>query len=445
MSVARGKATDFSCVTTKNITMKGANFLEKLLDNQPVEWKKLGEVFITRNGYTPSKSNPEYWEGGTIPWYRMEDIRENGRILSDALQHITPKGVKGNGLFKANSIILATSATIGEHALITTEALANQRFTNFEVKEDFKDKLFPKFIFYYFYIIDDWCKKNIYVGNFPSVDVLQLKKLDFPIPPLSVQSRIVEILDKFTAMEAELEEQLQAELELRKKQYAYYREQLLNFSYTPPSEFNVVYKKLGEVCELVTDFTAAGSFASNAKNVKYLNNPDFALLVRTTDLKQKFQNEDRFIYVDKKAYEYLWRVKLDVESIIMPNVGNCGEVYFVSPEQLPYSHCVLGPNALLIRSNIANQKFLFYLFHSADFQAKLSKITSSTGQTKFNKTNLKQLPIPLPPLSEQERIVEILDKFDTLTNSISEGLPLEIQLRRQQYEYYREQLLDFRR
>ena len=443
MSVARGKATDFSCVTTKNITMKGANFLEKLLDNQPVEWKKLGEVFITRNGYTPSKSNPEYWEGGTIPWYRMEDIRENGRILSDALQHITPKGVKGNGLFKANSIILATSATIGEHALITTEALANQRFTNFEVKEDFKDKLFPKFIFYYFYIIDDWCKKNIYVGNFPSVDVLQLKKLDFPIPPLSVQSRIVEILDKFTAMEAELEEQLQAELELRKKQYAYYREQLLNFSYTPPSEFNVVYKKLGEVCELVTDFTAAGSFASNAKNVKYLNNPDFALLVRTTDLKQKFQNEDRFIYVDKKAYEYLWRVKLDVESIIMPNVGNCGEVYFVSPEQLPYSHCVLGPNALLIRSNIANQKFLFYLFHSADFQAKLSKITSSTGQTKFNKTNLKQLPIPLPPLSEQARIVEILDKFDTLTNSISEGLPLEIQLRRQQYEYYREQLLAF--
>ena len=199
------------------------------------------------------------------------------------------------------------------------------------------------------------------------------------------------------------------------------------------------------MCELVTDFTAAGSFSSNAKNVKYLNNPDFALLVRTTDLKQKFQNEDRFIYVDKKAYEYLWRVKLDVESIIMPNVGNCGEVYFVSPEQLPYSHCVLGPNALLIRSNIANQKFLFYLFHSADFQAKLSKITSSTGQTKFNKTNLKQLPIPLPPLSEQARIVEILDKFDTLTNSISEGLPLEIKLRKQQYEYYREQLLDFRR
>ena len=201
----------------------------------------------------------------------------------------------------------------------------------------------------------------------------------------------------------------------------------------------VEWKKLGEVCELITDFTAAGSFASNAKNVKYLNNPDYALLVRTTDLKQKFQNEDRFIYVDEKAFEYLWRVKLDVESIIMPNVGNCGEVYFVSPKQLPYSRCVLGPNALLIRSYIANQKFLFYLFHSTDFQAKLSKITSSTGQTKFNKTNLKQLSIPIPPLSVQERIVEILDKF----TSLEAELEAELEIRKKQYAYYREQLLNF--
>ena len=201
----------------------------------------------------------------------------------------------------------------------------------------------------------------------------------------------------------------------------------------------VEWKKLGEVCGLITDFTAAGSFASNAKNVKYLNNPDYALLVRTTDLKQKFQNEDRFIYVDEKAYEYLWRVKLDAESIIMPNVGNCGEIYFVTPEQLPHSRCVLGPNALLIRSEIANQKFLYYLFHSVDFQARLSKITSSTGQTKFNKTNLKQLPIPIPPLSVQSRIVEMLDKF----TSLEAELEAELELRKKQYAYYREQLLNF--
>lgn len=98
-------------------------YRDKLLsfDNvggQEVEWKKMSEVFDMRNGYTPSKTKAEYWEGGTIPWFRMEDIRENGRILSDSIQHITMVGVKKGKLFPANSFILATTATIGEHALV---------------------------------------------------------------------------------------------------------------------------------------------------------------------------------------------------------------------------------------------------------------------------------------------------------------------------------------
>ena len=429
MSVARGKATDFSCVTTKNITMKGANFLEKLLDNQPVEWKKLGEVFITRNGYTPSKSNPEYWEGGTIPWYRMEDIRENGRILSDALQHITPKGVKGNGLFKANSIILATSATIGEHALITTEALANQRFTNFEVKEDFKDKLFPKFIFYYFYIIDDWCKKNIYVGNFPSVDVLQLKKLDFPIPPLSVQSRIVEMLDKFTSLEAELE----AELELRKKQYAYYREQLLNFSYTPPSEFNVVYKKLGEVCKVQRG-------ASPRPITKYLTDDKLNgipwIKIGDTKVGEKYIEDTQERITQEGARKSRLLQKGD---FVLSNSMSYGRPYI-----LGISGCIHDGWASLSEiSNSVLPDYLYYYLSSNEVQHYWTGKINSGSVSNLNSEIIKQLPIPIPPLSEQARIVEILDKFDTLTNSISEGLPLEIQLRRQQYEYYREQLLAF--
>lgn len=416
MSVARGKATDFSCVTTKNMTMKSANFLEKLLDGQKVEWKKFGEVFITRNGYTPSKSNPEYWEGGTIPWYRMEDIRENGRILSDALQHITPKGVKGNGLFKANSIILATSATIGEHALITTEALANQRFTNFEVKEDFKDKLFPKFIFYYFYIIDDWCKKNIYVGNFPSVDVLQLKKLDFPIPPLSVQSRIVEILDKFTAMEAELEEQLQAELELRKKQYAYYREQLLNFSYTPPSEFNVVYKKLGEVA----DYEQPTAYL--VKDTKYKEDYPTPVLTAGKTFILGYTNETEGIYEASKH-----------PTIIFDD-------FTTALRWVDFDFKAKSSAMKMITSkdeNVCLLKYIYYWLCTVP-----SEVVVGDHKRQWI-SNYANKDFPLPPLSEQERIVEILDKFDTLTNSISEGLPLEIKLRKQQYEYYREQLLAF--
>ena len=425
MSVARGKATDFSCVTTKNITMKGANFLEKLLDNQPVEWKKLGEVFITRNGYTPSKSNPEYWEGGTIPWYRMEDIRENGRILSDALQHITPKGVKGNGLFKANSIILATSATIGEHALITTEALANQRFTNFEVKEDFKDKLFPKFIFYYFYIIDDWCKKNIYVGNFPSVDVLQLKKLDFPIPPLSVQSRIVEMLDKFTSLEAELE----AELELRKKQYAYYREQLLNFSYTPPSEFNVVYKKLGEICTKV----CSGGTPSTSNPEYYKGNIPW---LRTQDVDWK-DVYDTDIKITEEAIKHSSAQWIPANCVIVAMYGATAAKACINRIPLTTNQACCN---LQVDENIAHYK---YVYHWICREYERLRALGEGSQSNLSGKKIKDYKIPLPPLSEQARIVEILDKFDTLTNSISEGLPLEIQLRKQQYEYYREQLLAF--
>ena len=409
--------------------MKGANFLEKLLDNQPVEWKKLGEVFITRNGYTPSKSNPEYWEGGTIPWYRMEDIRENGRILSDALQHITPKGVKGNGLFKANSIILATSATIGEHALITTEALANQRFTNFEVKEDFKDKLFPKFIFYYFYIIDDWCKKNIYVGNFPSVDVLQLKKLDFPIPPLSVQSRIVEILDKFTAMEAELEEQLQAELELRKKQYAYYREQLLNFSYTPPSEFNVVYKKLGEVCTKV----CSGGTPSTSNPEYYKGNIPW---LRTQDVDWK-DVYDTDIKITEEAIKHSSAQWIPANCVIVAMYGATAAKACINRIPLTTNQACCN---LQVDENITHYK---YVYHWICREYERLRALGEGSQSNLSGKKIKDYKIPLPPLSEQARIVEILDKFDTLTNSISEGLPLEIQLRKQQYEYYREQLLAF--
>lgn len=93
-----------------------------------IKYVELREAFDLKNGYTPLKSNATFWKNGTIPWFRMEDIRENGRILSDSMQHITPEAVKGS-LFPANSIIVATSATIGEHALITVDSLANQRFT----------------------------------------------------------------------------------------------------------------------------------------------------------------------------------------------------------------------------------------------------------------------------------------------------------------------------
>ena len=205
------------------------NFLQYPPLNVNIEWEALGEVFHTRNGYTPSKSNEDFWKDGTIPWFRMDDIRANGRILYDSALHVTPQAVKRNGLFKVNSILLATTATIGEHALIQQNALANQQLTNFEIKEKYRELLIPKFAFHYFFIIDEWCKANARQNNLPSVDVQKLRKEPFPLPPLSEQRRIVDILDRFDTLTNSISEGLPKEIALRRKQYEYYRDALLSF------------------------------------------------------------------------------------------------------------------------------------------------------------------------------------------------------------------------
>lgn len=194
-----------------------------------IDWKILSEVFDIKNGYTPSKANKEFWKNGTIPWFRMEDIRENGRILNDSIQHITPQAVKGGKLFPANSIIVATTATIGEHALITVDSLANQQFTCLSKKVNRYNELDMKFFYYYMFVIDEWCKNNTNVSGFASVDMNKFKKLMIPIPPIEEQERIVAILDKFDSLVNDISEGLPAELTARRQQYEYYRNKLLTF------------------------------------------------------------------------------------------------------------------------------------------------------------------------------------------------------------------------
>ena len=200
-------------------------------DQNEIKWDIIDNIFIMKNGYTPSKANKDFWENGTICWYRMEDIRENGRILSESIQKITPQAVKGGKLIPKNSIIVATTATIGEHALAIADSfLMNQRFTSFTIRELLKDKLDIKFVFYYFFKICEWCKQNTNSSSFPSVDMAKLKKVKFPIPSPQTQQKVVEILDKFDTLVNSITEGLPREIELRRKQYEYYREKLLNFT-----------------------------------------------------------------------------------------------------------------------------------------------------------------------------------------------------------------------
>jgi len=168
----------------------------------PRHWDTLRLRFACelRNGYTPSKANADYWTDGTIPWYRMEDIRESGRRLKEAKQYITEEAVKGGGLFEAGSFIMATTATIGEHAVLIVDSLANQQFTNLKIRKSLSDSLLSDYFFYYLFVVDDYCKTTTRTATFPAVNMEDLKNFLVCIPPIDEQKEIVGQIEKRCAV-----------------------------------------------------------------------------------------------------------------------------------------------------------------------------------------------------------------------------------------------------
>lgn len=202
--------------------------IERRIKN--IAWVKMDDIFYIRNGYTPAKNNPEYWNDGIVPWFRLEDIRQNGRLLDDAIQHVSLSAVKGGKYIKSGSLIISTTATIGEHALVNIDCLTNQQITSFTIKENMFNKINIKYIFYYFFKFGKWCVNNANnCGNLPIIGLRKLNNYLIPIPILEEQNHIVSILDKFDKIVNDLTEGLPAEIEARQKQFEYYREKLLTF------------------------------------------------------------------------------------------------------------------------------------------------------------------------------------------------------------------------
>lgn len=426
--------------------------INKLCPNG-VEFKPLGEVFEMRNGYTPSKNNPDFWEGGTIPWFRMDDIRENGRILSDSIQHITPSAIKGKGLFEANSFILATTATIGEHALIIADSLANQQFTNLKVRKSLSNLLVTKFIYYYMFIVDDFCKRNTNVSGFASVDMDKLKKMPFPVPPIEVQEEIVRILDSFSDYAAEL----QAELQARKQQYEYYRNLLLTFNSSAYGcgtddeqkdgvttweghNYKIQWKKMGEICKSINT-------GLNPRKFFKLNTPDangYYVTIREI-------RNGRIIFSEKtdrinNAALKLCNNRSNIESgdVLFSGTGTIGQVAVVheSPSNWNIKE---GVYAIKPITCIISPFFLRYLLESKNIKDSIMKRVAGGTVQSISMAELKNIVIPIPPLELQEKIVAILDRFETLVNDLTNGLPAEIAAVKDQYEYYRNKLLTFKK
>ena len=172
-------------------------------------------------------------------------------------------------------------------------------------------------------------------------------------------------------------------------------------------------RKVDKVMSCITDYVAAGSFADIRNNVTYLEQDGYAQLVRTVDLKNKFNNHD-FVYVGENAFEYLWRVNLNEECIVLPNIGaNIGEVYYIKPSDLPEEHNVLGPNAILLKTKEDNY-FVFTALNTDRFQSQLFENVGSSGQPKFNKTELKTINLMIPQYEEQKKSGDYFRNLDHL-------------------------------
>ena len=388
-----------------------------------VKYREVQELFQIKNGYTPSKSNKNFWTNGTVPWFRMDDIRKNGTILSESLQQITKDAVKGGRLFPANSIIIATSATIGEHALITVPHLSNQRFTSLSLKPTFAKQIDMRFVYYYCFILDNWCLANTTKSSFSSVNMAGFKRFKFPIPPLPVQEEIVDILDKFTKLEAELE----AELESRQKQYTYYRDELLNFD-----ENKVRYLPMGEVGTFVRgnglqkkDFTESGVGCIHYGQI-HTHYGAYA------DQTKTFIAESR-----AKKLRKAKKGDLVIATTSEDNEDTCKAVAWLGEEDI-----AISSDAYIYRHTL-NPKYVSYFFQTDEFQKQKRPYITGTKLKRVSGDNMSKIKIPIPSPEEQERIVNILDKLDALVNDISSGLPAEITARRQQYEHYRNRLLTF--
>ena len=393
----------FTTTVMNETTTKIFPYLERLLDGEEVEWKTLGEVAEFKRGQTIMKKTAQTGvypviSGGQQPAYYIDQYNRTGQTIT----------VAGSGAY-------AGFVMFWDEPIFVSDA--------FSIKTD-EEVVLPRYVFH-FLLNKQSSIFNLKRGaGVPHVYAKDLAAFSIPIPPLRVQSRIVEILDKFTQLEAELE----AELEARNKQYDFYRNRLLSgpLPHSPniPHQWEQVpLGSIGEVrmCKRILKqdttetgeipFYKIGTFGKSAD----------AFISRTL-----FEE-----YKQKYAYPRIGDILISASGTIGRAIEFDGEdAYFQDSNIVWLEHD---------SSKVIN-RFLYYCYQIADW-----KVAKGGTIARLYNDNLKKTLIPLPPLSEQRRIVDILDRFDTLTNSISEGLPREIALRRKQYAYYRDALLSFPR
>ncbi|PAF42360.1 restriction endonuclease subunit S [Helicobacter sp. 11S02596-1] len=408
-------------------------FLKKLLDGENVEWKPLGEIgeIIRGNGLQKKDFTetgfPAIHYGQIYTFYGLSTETTKSFVSEESAQKLrkvnygdvvitnTSENLKDVG--KALVYLGEKQAVTGGHASIFKPS----------------SEIIGKYFAYYTQTANFFDEKRKYAKGTKVIDISasDLAKIIIPIPApnnpeksLAIQNEIVGILDRFSALTAELTAKLGEELILRKKQYQYYRDKLLDFKNAADFPFlqkllngaKVEYKPLGEIAILKRGKVISKVYLEDNKG-EY---PVYSSQTSNDGIIGKIGTFD-----------------FDGEFITWTTDGaNAGTVFYRNGKFSITNVCGL----IEIKKQInLTHKFLFYWL---SIKAK-SHVYAGMGNPKLMSNQMKEIPIPIPPIETQNQIVDILDKFDALTNSLTEGLPKEIELRKKQYAYYRDLLLNF--
>ena len=391
-----------------------------------VEYKTLGEVAIVTKlaGFEFTKY-VKYSETGNIIALRGLNVK-NGQLNLDDVKYIDESDftkLNRSKLF-INDMLFTYVGTVGQVALVDMNdkyyLAPNVALIRFEDK-----KTYPPFMKYVFQS-SDFQRNQIdrYSGesSMKNLTMENIRKFKIPVPPLEVQNEIVHVLDKFTSLEAELE----AELEARRKQYEYYRDSLLTFG------DDVEWKTLKEIAI----HSCSGGTPLKNKSDYYTNGTIPWLRTGEVKFNEIYKTEEFITELAVKETSAKWIPEnCVIVAISGATAGRC------AINKIPLTtnqHCL----NIEINPNRALYKYVYYCIVNQQDEL-LGKKEGARGD--LNSSRILGLKIPLPSLSEQERIISILDRFEKLCNDITTGLPAEIKARHKQYEYYRDKLLTFKR
>jgi len=395
-------------------------FLEKLLDGAEVEWKTVKS--LCNDNFWLMPATPEFDDNGTIPYITSKNIK-GGKIDFQNTKYINEhvyQELSRTRCIIENDILISMIGTIGEAVIVKKEDLFFYGQNMYILR--LNNKLVNhKFFLYYFtapFILNSLLsKKNS--SNQGYLKAGQIENLKIPIPPLSVQTEIVKILDALTALTSELT----SELTLRSKQYEYYREKLLSFDSLEQLNMGGAKKKLIDVA----------IYAKVRISANKLNKENY---VGVENLLQNKLGKTSSNYVPTEGsfIEYL------PNDILIGNIRP-----YLRKIWLADKTGGTNGDVLVIRLTDKNilPRYLYHILANEHFFEYNIKYSKGAKMPRGDKAAILQYEFDVPSLAEQHRIVSILDKFETLTNSITEGLPLAIEQSQKRYEYYRELLLSF--